>query len=576
LVLRDWIGQTVSKVVIQDRLGRGSMAEVYLGYHTTLERPMVVKILYAHLTEDPQLRSRFHTEARAVATLRHPNIVRVFDFDSTDGRPYIVMELIEGISLEAYLASLCEQGSTLPDEATLHILQRLAEALDYAHAEGVLHRDIKPGNVMLRNGGSRIKPGEPLPEGVQPVLTDFGLARISFAPEHTAPGTVMGTPAYMSPEQVEGGAVDERSDIYSLGVLAYEMLAGYRPFRSKSDSATSTMYMQVHSPAPPLPLERMQLQPVFDRALAKDPTQRYATASAFSAELEQGLKTPAAQPFQSKRVHKRALATAALVIPLFIGLVRGTAGDGSGGAAENPVPPATEAPLVFRQEPATQAAVKGQPASPTPTSFPTLARDPRTGLDRSQPNYEERFDPGSSWGTYDQSGAAYNINQGVLSGIDYQPEERYTWWAIDTRQSGNLYAEVTTQNGDCMGRDSVGLSIRVDPASGRGGYSFEVSCDGAWRVRRHHLDGSPRDLVDWSPSEAIITGLGAINRLGLLGFGGRLVLFVNDRQVGTVTDEEYTYSFGTFALFVRASLTFDLQASFDDFEVWHLRTVPWE
>ncbi len=372
--MRDWIGQTVSKVVIQERLGRGSMAEVYLGYHTTLERPMVVKILYAHLTEDPQLRSRFHTEARAVATLRHPNIVRVFDFDSTDGRPYIVMELIEGISLETYLASLCEQDETMPHEATVHILQRLAEALDYAHAEGVLHRDIKPGNVMLRNGGSRIVAGEPLPAGIQPVLTDFGLARISFAPEHTAPGTVMGTPAYMSPEQVEGGAVDERSDIYSLGVLAYEMLAGYRPFRSKSDSAASTMYMQVHSPAPPLPLERTQVQPVFDRALAKDPSQRYATASAFSADLERCLNSPAPRPLPLKRVHRRALATAALVIPLIIGLIRGGGGEGSEAASENPPPAVTEAPLVLRQGSATQAVIEGGPASLTPTPFPTLAQ----------------------------------------------------------------------------------------------------------------------------------------------------------------------------------------------------------
>ena len=255
--MRDWIGQTVSKVVIQERLGRGSMAEVYLGYHTTLERPMVVKLLYAHLTEDPQLKSRFHTEARAVATLRHPNIVRVFDFDSTDGRPYIVMELIEGISLETYLASLCEQGSTMPHAATLHILQRLAEALDYAHAEGVLHRDIKPGNIMLRNGGSRIKAGEPLPEGIQPVLTDFGLARISFAPEHTAPGTVMGTPAYMSPEQAEmsGLDIDTRSDIYSLGVLLYELLTGRTPFDEKDliKSGIDQMRKIIREQEPPKP-----------------------------------------------------------------------------------------------------------------------------------------------------------------------------------------------------------------------------------------------------------------------------------------------------------------------------------
>ncbi len=576
--MREWVGQVVSKVLIERRLARGSMAEVYLGRHMTLNQPMVVKILFSHLSEDREFLIRFRTEAQAVATLHHPNIVRVFDFDSLDGRPYIIMELIEGISLETYLASLPAVGRRMPYASTVHIIRKLSEALDYAHAEGVLHRDIKPANVMLRNGGSKIMPGEPLPTGVEPVLTDFGLARLTFTPEHTAPGTVMGTPAYMSPEQVEGGSVDERSDVYALGVLAYEMLAGKRPFVSEDESAASIMYMQVHTPPPPLGGAGQALQTVVGRALSKKPEQRYPHAGLLASELETAIQRDSAPlPWYARfRVPARIWASGLALLMLTTGILLGLRGDHIAGVEPDNEPLETVA-AVQPQAPAPISEPTPTPTSlPTPTPFPTLASDPREILDRAHPDIEEGFGAGSAWGIYDLSErAAYKLEEGALLGVDYLPEERNTWWAMDGRQSGNLYAEVTTRNGDCMGKDSVGLSIRVDPSTGRGGYSFELSCDGAWRVRRHHLDGSPRTLVDWSPSDAIQVGAGAVNRLGLLAYGERFVLYVNDRQIGTVVDPAYTYSFGAFGLFVRASLTFDLQASFDDFAVWHLRSVSW-
>lgn len=576
--MSEWIGKTLSKVVIQERLDRGSMAEVYLGHHTTLNRAMVVKVLYSHLSEDPHILMRFKNEAQAVATLRHPNIVRVFDFDSIDGRPYIVMEFVEGLSLAAYLNSLRLKSLRIPRPMIARLSSKLAVALDYAHSEGVLHRDIKPANVMLRNGGENIAAGQPLPQDVEPVLTDFGLARLSFSPDRTAPGMVMGTPAYMSPEQVEGGDIDQRADIYSLGVMAYEMLSGHLPFGSARESAASMMYMQVYTPAPPIPEAGPALQTVIDRVLAKDPHQRYASAGAFAEALETASSTEAVTrpvPRQA-RLPRRALA-ALVALPL-VGLSLFFALRTDPGDAITPEIKTELAAVVTQiSEPeATRLPGTFPTVLSAPTLFPTLEMDPRALMNMASPDFNDAFDDTNYWGTYNEDGlAAYAIDAGSLNGVDYLPEEKFTWWTRTGQESGNVYVEVSTTNGDCMGRDSVGLAIRVDPETTSSGYSFEVSCDGQWRFRRHHNDASPRIFVDWTPSPHILQGLGATNRLGVLGFQGRFVFFVNDQQVGSVIDSNYAYSYGSFALFVRASLTYDLTASFDDFRFWNLRVSPW-
>jgi serine/threonine protein kinase len=576
--LTDWIGKTVSKVLIQERLDRGSMAEVYLGHHTTLNRAMVVKILYAHLSEDRHVLMRFRNEAQAVATLRHPNIVRVFDFDTIDGRPYIVMELIEGLSLAAYINSLRLKSLRIPRSMIARLIFRLADALDYAHSEGVLHRDIKPANVMLRNGSQGVVAGQLLPNDVEPVLTDFGLARLSFSPDRTAPGMVMGTPAYMSPEQVEGKDIDERADTYSLGVMAYEMLSGHLPFGSAMDSAPSIMYMQVYTPAPPIPEAGPELQAVIDRALVKEAEERYESAGAFATALGQACSSEATtRPMLPKFKLPRWSIAAAIAMPIItlaviLGLKSSPASQATPAASGGEVLAQTQtAGSIATREPGTFPTVAGQP-----TTLPTLEMDPRAVLDLSHPDFKDTFDGENYWGTYDEAGsAAYSVGGGSLAGVDYTPEERYTWWTMTAQQSGNVYVEVSATNGDCIGKDSVGLALRVDPDNARSGYSYEVSCDGHWRFRRHHKDASPRVLVDWSPSSHILQGFGATNRLAVLGYQGRFVFFVNGQQVGTYTEENYQYSYGSFALFVRASLTYDLIASFDDFSYWHLRASPW-
>ena len=285
-----WLGRTLSKVRIQELVGRGGMAEVYLGMHTTLNRPVAVKILLGHLSEDPELQRRFLAEAQAVAALRHPNIVQVFDFDISDSRPYIVMELLQGMTLADYLRGLHGLGHTLPLEMVAHLLDGMGAALDYAHDRGIVHRDVKPANVILRQSTAPLRAGSPLPPDVEPVLTDFGIARITGSTTQTMSGTILGTPAYMSPEQVRGESADARSDNYSLGIMLYEMLSGDLPFDPQTDTTASVLYKQVHQTPPPLANTSPAIQMVVGRALDKNRTRRYQRAGEVSRDFHGALR----------------------------------------------------------------------------------------------------------------------------------------------------------------------------------------------------------------------------------------------------------------------------------------------
>jgi serine/threonine protein kinase len=573
--LTEWVGQTLSKVLIEKRIGHGGMAEVYLGHHGTLKRAMVVKILYAHLSADPRHIARFHTEAQAVAALRHPNIVQVFDFDIVKGQPYIVMELLDGVSLELYLHSLRASSQTLARESVIRLINKLADALDYAHGEGVIHRDIKPANVMLCNGATPIELGNPLLPNVEPVLTDFGLARISFNSEQTEPGTIMGTPVYMSPEQVEGQAVSPRSDLYALGVLAYEMLAGEVPFKSAEDTPASIMYQQVHTPPPSLPSAGAALKKVMKRALAKQPDKRYALAGDFAHDLENAV-TSESKTTPTRMVPKIPRRTLYIALGLILAVsisVIGFTGDWFGSPdPESETKPATLTSVQLTENPQPAA---DNPPPVEPTGEPPPEEDARVKLDLNNPDYADPFDVTNGWTQYDVEGSgAYRVENGELIGVDYVPEEKFTYWTILNRQSGNVYAEVSATNGDCILKDSVGIVIRIDEETGASGYGFEVSCDGYWRVRLHRDSKNPRVVKDWTPSAAILTGAGATNRLGIMGYRDRFYLFVNDQPVGNITDPQYSRSFGQFALYVRASNTYDLSATFDDFSYWNIRYVP--
>ncbi|MBN1122456.1 MAG: protein kinase [Anaerolineae bacterium] len=268
--MTDLGGQTLGRYQIIERLGRGGMADVYKAYQPGLDRYVAVKVLHPHLSEDPSFITRFQREAKAVASLRHPNIVQVFDFDVQVERYFMVMEYIEGgKTLKEVLHDLAGRGERLPLPHTLDICAKLADALDYAHSQGMVHRDIKPANVLL-------------PTIDNPVLSDFGIARIIGQTGLTASGAMIGTPAYMSPEQGRGEKADERTDIYALGIVFYEMMTGQPPY--DADTPYGVILKHINDPLVPphkfvekLPksVERVVL-----KSLAKDPLDRYPSAGA--------------------------------------------------------------------------------------------------------------------------------------------------------------------------------------------------------------------------------------------------------------------------------------------------------
>src|SRR5438105_9729134 len=256
-----------------ERIGRGGMAEVYKAHHSALDRYVAIKVLPEFFADNLAFRERFRQEARSIARLNHPNILSVFDFGDQDGAPYLVMELLEGGTLADILSGPVDL------EEVVRILRPLASALDYAHSHGILHRDLKPSNVLRNADGA-------------PVLADFGLVKLAHSLRKlTASGTVLGTPEYMSPEQSAGEDIGPASDLYSLAVIAYEMLTGRVPFQA--DTPAAVLLSHLNKAVPPtrelVGELSAHLEGALQRGLAKRPEERYPSAARFVAAL-----TPAA------------------------------------------------------------------------------------------------------------------------------------------------------------------------------------------------------------------------------------------------------------------------------------------
>ncbi|HVL86289.1 MAG TPA: serine/threonine-protein kinase [Pseudonocardia sp.] len=262
--------QLAGRYVLGRRIAVGGMGEVWEASDERLGRSVAVKVLRAELSDDPEFLHRFRAEARTVAALDHPGIAAVHDYgeDGDDGSriAYLVMELVRGEPLSARIGR-----GPLGVEDTLDVLEQSAHALQAAHERGVVHRDVKPGNILLRTDG-RVK------------LTDFGIAKAADAVPVTRSGMVMGTAHYIAPEQASGEDAGPAGDVYSLGVVGYECLAGHRPFRA--DSAITVALMQVRDAPPPLP-ETLPaaVRELVDAVLVKDPARRYATGGEFAAAV---------------------------------------------------------------------------------------------------------------------------------------------------------------------------------------------------------------------------------------------------------------------------------------------------
>ena len=369
----------------------GGMAAVYSAHDTLLGRDVAVKVLAEHLNEDVAARERFQREARAAANLSsHPGVVTIFDVGEHQGRSFIVMELFRG----GTIADVLRSGKRTEFPQTCRWLERAAEALDAAHENGIIHRDIKPANLLLDERGNL-------------AVADFGIARLAWEDAVTQTGQVLGTAAYISPEQAEGGTATAASDRYALACVAYELVTGTRPFDGEHFAAQARAHIE-DEPTPPTvrdPSLPKAVDAVFARGLAKDPSARWPSAVAFVQALEDALEGPAptvaavpapettqvmtggrfgspsghrAAPPAPRDPGKRLLPMLALgllaVAIVAIVLAAGNGGGNGGGEAANDDPaPAAE------NEPATKKKPKKKPAAPaaaTETAEPQATEEP--------------------------------------------------------------------------------------------------------------------------------------------------------------------------------------------------------
>ena len=298
---------------IKAELGRGGMATVYRGYDSRFEREVAVKVLPPEFLHDPQFRVRFEREAKTIAALEHSAIVPVYDVGEVDGMPYFVMRYMDGGSLGDKLA----QGNLSIKEAA-RIIERIAPALDEAHLKGIIHRDLKPANILFDHSGS-------------PYLADFGIAKISGSQTNVTGSAIIGTPAYMSPEQAQGREIDGASDIYALGAILYRMLTGARPY--ESDTPMSMAIKHITDPVPDILAEAPSLPPAIGSfihmAMAKDPADRFPTAQALANALNEVARGNAPTMMPKTRIQAKAVVPKKkkwgwiIAAVLFIGLIAG-------------------------------------------------------------------------------------------------------------------------------------------------------------------------------------------------------------------------------------------------------------
>jgi hypothetical protein len=290
---------------ILSRLGVGGMAEVWKAEQSSTGRQVAVKIILETISEDPKFGERFFREARVLKRLKHPNIIQIVEFGEVEGEPFIVTPLLTGGSL----ADRIRAGRV--GESAIPWLKGLASALDFAHAEGVIHRDVKPTNVLFD-------------EADNPYLSDFGLAKACSSSELTTTGAAMGTPLYMSPEQVRGDELDERSDAYSLGVVAYQLVCGKRPFAG--DSVATVLHKTLHvMPEPPSSIDPQlpaSVDAVLLRVLAKDRRRRYDTCGRFVTELEKALDGTPSDWVPKSFIGEAGVTHSGVSIPHFTAVTR--------------------------------------------------------------------------------------------------------------------------------------------------------------------------------------------------------------------------------------------------------------
>lgn len=558
--MSDLIGKSIGQYQIVEQIGMGGMATVYKAYQPSMDRYVAIKILPGQLAQDPNFSKRFEQEARAIAALEHPHILPIHDFGTADGHTYMVMRYVEGGTLSD------QMGKPATYERIGQLIINIARALDYAHQQGVVHRDIKPSNILIDNHGEAL-------------LTDFGVAKMVAGTESTqltAAGSILGTPAYMSPEQASSTEVDGRSDIYSLGVVLYELLAGQPPYQAETPLAVVLKHVNDPLPPPrtikpqiPEPLERVVL-----KALAKKANQRFQTAGEMVQALQQALKeidgssTAAEMPALSRptaeltgSIPSQATSSRNTIMgPLLIGggilaLVLCVAGGGimAWALMASGEPDIRETtPTVSGRIQATLPAAQTVTSSPTPVeptspaSPPPVASETNSQID---PDYldlggevifEEDFTSNRrGWHTGEEEDQYGFSNASFVDGryrLSHEAKQDVVWWVtLDDQEFDDFVLLIEATPVEYNAPFAYGVVFRRTFEEDF--YLFQVDSDGYFAIYLFE-DGGWNTLVDYTELAAI--NREGSNQLAIEAIGPMMTFFINGEEATSIEDDTLT------------------------------------
>ena len=566
-------GQMLGLYRIISQIGRGGMATVYKAYQASIDRYVAIKVLPSQLAESKEFATRFHQEARIIASLEHPHILPVFDYGESDGVTYFVMRYLDAGTLKDRMV----EGRPLPLNEIDKLFTQLADALSYAHSRGIVHRDLKPANALIDSRGNVF-------------LTDFGIAKLleSASPRLTQTDAIMGTPAYISPEQAQAQPVDQRSDIYSLGIILYEMVTGSVPFVAETPLAV--LFKHISDPLPPpssvKPDIPSAIEQVILKALAKNPEDRFATASEFLAAWKHALETKdtvqptplaatvppshpgSAAPAQHKpgsitRVASKSGMPTIGIIGCLVGACALFSLAGLALLASNwrgLSSPATSTNVSLPTQ-----TVNSNP--PTNVPLPTATAGP---TNNSQILLEDDFSARSSnWGTLTDADSSIEYEGDALHVLIYK--ENYVVWSTpnDTDYE-KVHIEVTVNSDNTDPTTAFGI-LCMQQSEDWSFYYFVITPAGEYAIAKATTGESDVFLTNndqWGKSDLIPTQA-ASYRIGADCGQGRLALYVNGQQIDSASDS--TYTTGHVGLFTWSGEQVNsADVTFDDFLVTSL------
>ncbi|RIK32424.1 MAG: hypothetical protein DCC56_01030 [Anaerolineae bacterium] len=556
-------GQMLGPYRIISQVGQGGMATVYKAYQPSMDRNVAIKVLPRQLAESPEFAARFQQEARIIARLEHPHILPVFDFGESDGVTYFVMRYLEAGTLKTKM----EAGPLSLNEID-RLFTQLAEALNYAHGHGIIHRDLKPANALIDESGNLF-------------LTDFGIAKLleSASPRLTQTDAIMGTPAYISPEQARAETVNQRSDIYSLGIILYEMVTGSVPF--VADTPLAVILKHISDPLPPPSIVKKDIPQPIERvilkALAKEPDDRYATASEFLSAWKRALEeTETARP-SSDRISTPAsrAGTVASVPQAAPQPARGRTGwvVGCLALACLGFSVAGIGILFFNwQTPAFLT-------SPTITPFPTHTSAPPTIMptETIAPNnigatlLEDDFSQNDVvWGTLTNTDNSIEYDGEALR-VKIFKDNWYVWTTPNNETYQNIHVEITAVNNDNQPNTAFGILCNHQEAD-ESYYYMGFTPSGEYVIAKSETGQTDLFLTNndqWAVSD-LVPKNAASYRVGADCGNGVLSLYVDGKLIDSVNDN--TYTSGIVGLFIWSGDNIPTaDATFDDFIVSSLK-----